>query len=78
MTLTEEKRQKVERLKADLPPNWVKLMLAEYEEKFGIRFTRQNAYHILGSCKDSHPGWKILEAIAAKYQKTLSEIAHEN
>lgn len=75
MGLTAEKRQKVEKLKADLPPNWAKLMLAEYEEKFGIRFTRQNAYQILNSCKDSHPGWKILEAIAARYQKTLNEIS---
>ena len=74
MGLTEQKRQKVEKLKADLPPNWVKLMLAEYEDKFGVRFTRQNAYNILNACKDSHPGWKILEALAARHQKALNEI----
>lgn len=73
--LSIEKQNKVDNLKNRLPLDWVQQFLVICETKLKKRYVRQNAYVILNNCKDSHPGWKVIEAIADKHEKALKQIA---
>lgn len=75
LILSPEQEAKIEYLKETLPKDWVKMFLQQYEDLFGVTYTRQHAYNILNKCQEEHDGWKILESIAKKHQEILAQIA---